>query len=791
MKKQRFSLRKLAVGVVSIGLGTAVIPAVTQLGSVEIVKADTDQARQAAIQEVETKREEVVAAILKLKNNDLTEEQVRKLVVSENYYLGNLGGETLERKDKLLTLLASIQFKYDLIDEVLTKWNAFYVSKGIEHKLGFSDLERLKEVDLSPNSKVRYSYPVVSRFVEPTYSLSSSFRNLIFINSDRDENNMIRDQRSAFNDLRNLEKNYEDLKEAREKYNEVVTYFNAQPEEIRKEQFNNFADESFRSIWNDIQSTGAYLNREVVLRKLTLLENRIKGKIADEKAIAQAVKEVNDKKSAISAAIQKLENITIQGEASNLYVNENGYTSYDDFTIDGLSQAFHTFEELETTKQTKLRQWEHLLEQMNVINDILIKANQFEEKQGREKHSYTIYLIDGPAVSAPKTEHFPATIARPSREEFLESKEEVSSVDLPYKFYNTLDEIRYTGDNHVIEEKKNVALSLLSLAEKKYDAMTEAVSAYNNLIDKINTLPQEKRHQTWLDLIYQKDPYLYVLDELRFGDGETEEETESRKENLLAIFKKFDQETFAATAPSTESGMLSSENTTNQSSDSTVPSSSEDEDKETTVTSSSSTTDESIPSATESTSSSSDETESSNTTKPSELENKEEGNGSENSPSTTNAANIATRPSLSGPSATTSDLNYSSAENIHSNTVISSSTMEKSEPNPVLSSSSTVVTGSSIVSSSTVTSASNFGTTSTSTGQGQDTQMLAKASSATEATVVESVSDSGISVSPRRGTTSLTVKPKHLPKTGTNWSIWGLVSFLPMLVGFALFKKKS
>ncbi|WP_067087587.1 hypothetical protein [Streptococcus marmotae] len=571
-----------------------------------------------------------------------------------------------------------------------------------------------------------------------------------------------------------------------------MTYFNAQPEETRKEQFNDFADEGFRSIWTDVHSSGRYLNRENVLKHLTLLENRIKGKIADEKAIAQAVKEVNDKKATIAVAIQKLENIQIEGGISNLYVNENGYTSYDDFTIEELSQAFPTFEELEATKQKKFQQWEHLLEQMTVINDILIQANQFEEKQGGKKHWYTMYLIAGPAGSNPITES--ASTSRPSSEEFLASKEEVSSVDLPYKFYDALDEIRYTGDSHVIEEKRNVALSLLSLAEKKYDAMTEAVSAYNQIIDKINALPQEKRRQTWVDLIYQKEPYLYVLDELRFGDGETEESIENRKENLLAIFKKFDQETFASTAPSTESSTSSSENATNPSSDSTVSSSDAASDKEPTTTSSSSATAESIPSATGSTSSSSEETESSNTTKPSDLENKEEGTEVENSPSTPPSADTVTKPSLSEPSTTTSESHYSSAETIHSDTVTGSSALEKSEPSSALPSSNTVVTSSSIMSSATMTSASGFGTnrtSTTSTGQGYDAQVIAKAPSGTGTIAVESVSDGGISTLPSRKDSSLTVKPRQLPKTGTNRSILSLVSFLPMLVGAVLFKKKA
>ncbi|GGE30764.1 hypothetical protein [Streptococcus himalayensis] len=617
MKYTKFSIRTLAVGVVSIGLGTATVGQNLSHHVPVVAYADEEtdnssvsteeQEHQASIQEVEAKRDEVVAAILKLKNNDLSEDQIKKILSSEIYQLDSLDTYISQEKDELVRKLSTVQFKYELIDKVLTEWNAFYASKGIEHKLGFSDLGRLSVFNSSPKSDIRYGYPTVNNIIEP--SVGYEFRSLINSYASRDENEMIRDQQLAFHDLRNLEKSYDDLKEAREKYNEVVTYFNAQPEETRKEQFIDFADGMLRFAWGSIQYTS--VDREDVLRKLTLLENRIKGKIADEKAIAQAVKEVNGKKSTIAAAVQKLENINISGEISDLFVNENGYTSYDDFTIAGLSQAFQTFEELEATKQKKIQQWEHLLKQMTVINDILIQANQFEEKQGGEKHSYTISLITGPAGSKPITKSPSVSASRPSSEEFFASKEKVRSVDLPYKFYNALDEIRYTGDSKVIEEKRDAALSLLSLAEKKYDAMTKAVSAYNQLIDKINALPKDKRHQTWVDLIDQKEPYLSVLDALRFGDEETEEGIESRKENLLAIFKKFDQETFASTAPSTESSTSSSENATKPSSDSTVSSSSDASDKEPTLTSSSSATAESISSATESTSSSSEEAASS------------------------------------------------------------------------------------------------------------------------------------------------------------------------------------
>ncbi|MTB65097.1 YSIRK-type signal peptide-containing protein [Streptococcus sp. zg-86] len=730
MKKQRFSLRRLAVGVVSIGLGTAMVPAVTQLGSVEIVKADTDTestndeaARQVAIQEVEAKRDEVVAAILKLKNNDLSEDQVKEILSSEIYQLDSLDTYASQEKDELVRKLSTVQFKYDLIDEVLTQWNAFYVSKGIEHKLGFSDLERVKKYDdSSPKSSIRYGYPTVSNVIEPTDSVSSSFRLLSTFNlyGNYDENDMVRDQRYALKDVVTFTENYTTLKEAREKYNAVVTYFNAQPEETRKEQFTDFADESFRSIWHDIQGTGAYLNREDIVRKLTLLENRIKGKIADEKAITQAVKEVNDKKSTIVAAIQKLENIQIEGDISDLYVNENGHTSYNDFTVDELSRLFLTFEELETAKQTKFQQWEHLLEQMNVINDILIQANQFEDKQGGEKHRYTTsrnYVES-------KEETRPTIIASQPTDEFLADKVEVTSVSLTYEFEYSLDEISRTGDSHVIEEKRNVALSLLSLAKKKYDAMTEVVSAYNQLIDKINALPQEKRRQTWLDLIYQKDPYLYVLDELRFGDGVTEEETESRKENLLSIFKKFDQETFASTAPSTESSTSSSENTTNQSSDSTVSSSGDDSDKKPTMTSS-------------------------------------------------NSTNTAT----SNQSSQAENTSSSNQGMIGNKGVLGSkndSTTNKTD----------------------VTISSNMLSPLGSGGQVLDLSRVIKelGGDGAENAADEALNDSelvGLSHLSSRETTSLTVRPRQLPKTGTNWSILSLVSFLPMLVGAVLFKKKS
>lgn len=276
MTKHRFVLRKLAVGLVSLSLGASVLPQVsganTSLALAEEVT--TSPSRGSAISEVTAKRDEVLNKLHELIGSNEADSKFFRDIIGNKKY-ANLANPHLDtdiesKKDVTLRRLDTELFRLDLFKQAVDNMNSFFERHGIADRLTYADvyMERKEVSEPLP----RYSF-------ELKHDIGKSKALFYFIwllwPSTYDENELLENKKHIDNLISGLEPRVEAIKTSQQKYNEVISYFNSQPEDIRKEQFDAFAYEMVQDISYSVDNGYNF-------EKIVTLEERIKAFASDD-----------------------------------------------------------------------------------------------------------------------------------------------------------------------------------------------------------------------------------------------------------------------------------------------------------------------------------------------------------------------------------------------------------------------------------------------------------------------------------------------------------------------------
>ncbi|MET3558522.1 hypothetical protein ABID29_001648 [Streptococcus rupicaprae] len=540
----RKSLKHIPILLISASLGIAVpmlstdFP-VNKVYAEEISVAGEQEQRQEAIREVQNKRDEVLDKLRQLTGN----EEAKSILDQRFYWLADLNNdsELVAHLNKRLKQLDTELFKISLLEEVYNRLKAYNEQTQSEQRFNFLDLYR--GVPYIEQELPRYSFAEVGML---DTELLAQLNWLAVLN---DETSLIRYQHSILSRLTTLEASIEEFKPVRDKYNELIRYFNNQPEEVRKQQYHDFMADavqklsytvSYKTSFSPAHAESGYIGEQAeVLNRLNRLEHRIKGQLLTSDQLQRIQAELDQKKADSITKLQTLPHINFKGKPELLDVNDYRYTTVGSSNAQHLPEEI-TAEEAEAFKANKLENWDKLLYQMTLMSDRLEALNQLNDRyQLGHEYDFT-FVTEVHAFEAKPVSPMPSRVL--TTDEFIAEHISVSKHYLRdiEKGIHLIGYEPFTDESY-LNQLANLADQKLAFWTKKLETEQELVTIYNKIIDKINQLPKEQRHKVWLELIYPKKHRItYLVDAIALESVTDEASLTVERSEILELLTIFE-----------------------------------------------------------------------------------------------------------------------------------------------------------------------------------------------------------------------------------------------------------
>lgn len=541
----------LKYGLLSLSLVTLVgfleVSSLSRFGTVTVFASEITDQTQATIDTIRTKRDEVLQRLRQLSGG----EEVESIFDRRFFELKDLDHDPniVDQKDNLLRRLDTELFRIELIAEVYAEMQGYYAKIQQANPWTALDLYQGKEIFERSNSMTdrRYMFSEASLTTIPGNSYE-----VYRLANDSNENTLIaaRDELVGF--FKEAAETSDLMLEFKNRYNDLVRYFNAQPEAVRKGQYQEFAKDRLSSLYYEVTKKIFPHNVEQIREELKRLEYRVKGQVVSQSKREQIAQLLVSKKAMVVEELKKLPYIDLTNTRLDLLdVTAYGYTD-NKSKIPGIQlDKDATSDEAQQFQDRRLKEWDQLLSKLRLMDRFLSRINKVEKSYGKKgDNKHVIYVYDSSIAHAAEPARIneeskaksPAiAVGRGSGAEFVADKLTIKTESNSQLLYNVNNIVRNDmSDEAAFSQLIRSTEEKVSLYEKRYEAQSELVGIYNQMIEKINTLPKEVRRERWLKFIYQENPSLYLLDAIRLTTVESLEQLEMAKEDLIKRMRIFE-----------------------------------------------------------------------------------------------------------------------------------------------------------------------------------------------------------------------------------------------------------
>lgn len=372
----------LRYGIVSVSLlalGGVLEPgSVIGFSSSTVLASETTDDTQLALDSIRTKRDELLGRLRQLVGNDEGDRifdkhfaELRQLETTPSL---------VTQKDSLLRRLDTELFRLELIEEVYAEMVAYYATIGQANPWTALDLYRGEAIFKRPDSMTDRRYT----FSEASLTLISGDSYQVYrLANDSNENNLIASHDELIKFFKEATATSDLMLEFRHRYNELIRYFNAQPEAVRKEQYREFAKERLSAIYYEVTQTLSPYKAERIREELKRLDYRVKGNVITQAQRDQIMQTIANKKAAVLEELQKLPYIDLtQIRTEYMDVTARGLNRDLAYRPDLSLNRDATPEEAKQFQERRLREWEQFLSKLKLIDSFFERINKVEKQYG-------------------------------------------------------------------------------------------------------------------------------------------------------------------------------------------------------------------------------------------------------------------------------------------------------------------------------------------------------------------------------------------------------------------------